>query len=218
MKYARLVALVIATATAASFPACAKKQVSTPSPDPKTATLVLLLPDPDTTYTGRATVSGRAATQPASVDLAGPRQATLVGLNGAPTKPTTLTEDEVRKQYGELLSALPPAPQHFILYFRFESDELTAESRALVPAVLVSVKNRPVPEVVVTGHTDTTGSAASNFELGLKRASMVRTLLIDAGLDQAAIEVTSHGEAALLVATPDDTYEARNRRVEITIR
>ena len=135
-----------------------------------------------------------------------------------PTKVTTLSEDEVRKQYGELLSALPPAPQHFILYFRFESDELTAESRALVPAILVSVKNRPVPEVVVTGHTDTTGSATSNFELGLKRATMVRTLLIDAGLDQAAIEVTSHGEAALLVATPDDTYEPRNRRVEITIR
>ena len=218
MKYARLVALVIATASAAFFPACAKKQVSTPSPDPKTATLVLLLPDPDTTHTGQATVSGRGATQPASVDLAGPRQATLVGLNGAPTRVTTLTEDEVRKQYGELLSALPPAPQHFILYFRFESDELTAESRALVPAILGSVKNRPVPEVVVTGHTDTTGSATSNFELGLKRASMVRTLLIDAGLDQAAIEVTSHGEAALLVTTPDETYEPRNRRVEITIR
>ena len=47
---------------------------------------------------------------------------------------------------------------------------------------------------------------------------MVRTLLIDAGLDQAAIEVTSHGEAALLVTTPDETYEPRNRRVEITIR
>lgn len=217
MKYARLVALVIATASAAFFPACAKKPVSTPSPDPKTATLVLLLPDPDTTQTGRATVSGRGAT-PAAVDLAGARQATLVGLNGAPTKVTTLSEDDVRKQFGELLSALPPAPLHFILYFRFESDELTAESRALVPAILGSVKNRPVPEVVVTGHTDTTGSATSNFELGLKRASMVRTLLIDAGLDQAAIEVTSHGEAALLVATPDDTYEPRNRRVEITIR
>jgi outer membrane protein OmpA-like peptidoglycan-associated protein len=218
MKYARLVALVIATATAAFFPACAKKQVSTPSPDPRTATLVLLLPDPDTTQTGRATVSGRGATPQASVDLAGPRQATLVGLKGTPTKVTTLSEDEVRKQYGELLSSLPPAPQHFILYFRFESDELTAESRALVPAILASVKNRPVPEVVVTGHTDTTGTATSNFELGLKRASMVRTLLIDAGLDQAALEVTSHGEAALLVATPDDTYEPRNRRVEITIR
>jgi peptidoglycan-associated lipoprotein len=47
---------------------------------------------------------------------------------------------------------------------------------------------------------------------------MVRTLLVDAGLDPSAIEVTSHGEAELLVRTPDNTYEARNRRVEITIK
>ena len=47
---------------------------------------------------------------------------------------------------------------------------------------------------------------------------MVRALLAEAGLDPASIEVTSHGEAALLVPTADDTYEPRNRRVEITIR
>jgi peptidoglycan-associated lipoprotein len=32
------------------------------------------------------------------------------------------------------------------------------------------------------------------------------------------VAVTSHGEAVLLVRTPDETYEPRNRRVEITIR
>ena len=80
------------------------------------------------------------------------------------------------------------------------------------------MKDRPVPEVVVIGHTDTTGTPASNFELGLKRATMVRALLVEAGLDAASIEVTSHGEAVLLVKTPDETYEPRNRRVEITIR
>ena len=58
---------------------------------------------------------------------------------------TVLSEAEVQAQFGSLLSALPPAPQHFILYFRFESDELTAESRALVPDILRAVKDRPVP-------------------------------------------------------------------------
>jgi outer membrane protein OmpA-like peptidoglycan-associated protein len=52
----------------------------------------------------------------------------------------------------------------------------------------------------------------------MKRATMVRALLGEAGLDPASIEVTSHGEAVLLVRTPDETYEPRNRRVEITIR
>ena len=32
--------------------------------------------------------------------------------------------------FGDALDGLPPAPRHFILYFRFESEELTDESRA----------------------------------------------------------------------------------------
>jgi outer membrane protein OmpA-like peptidoglycan-associated protein len=75
-----------------------------------------------------------------------------------------------------------------------------------------------VPEVSVVGHTDTTGTSRSNVELGMKRGIMVQGLLVQAGLNSSAIEVTSHGEAVLLVTTPDETYEPRNRRVEITIR
>jgi len=220
MNKERLVALLMATATAGLLPACAPKQVRAPEPepDPKTATLVVLLPDPEGGTTGRATASSKTSTKPASVELAKPRESTLVALNRSPTRVTVLSEDEVKRQFGDILSALPPASQHFILYFRFESDELTAESRALVPDILRTVKERPVPEVVVTGHTDTTGTPASNFELGMKRATMVRALLAEAGLDPASVEVTSHGEAVLLVRTADETYEPRNRRVEITIR
>jgi outer membrane protein OmpA-like peptidoglycan-associated protein len=219
MSTRRLAALLTAAAAAGSFSACGPKPVRTPEPppDPKTATLVVLLPDPDAGTTGRAAVAGKG-TRPASVELDRARESTLVGVNGVPTRVTVLSEDDVQKQFGSLLSALPPAPQHFILYFRFESDELTEESRALVPDILRAVKERPVPEVVATGHTDTTGTPANNFELGMKRATMVRALLAEAGLDPASVEVTSHGEAALLVRTRDDTYEPRNRRVEITIR
>ena len=218
MNKQRLVALLMATASGAILSACGPKQVRTPTLDPKTATLVMLLPDSEGGTTGRASVSSKGSSAPASVELASAREATLVGPKGAPTKVTVLTEDEVQKQFGSLLAALPPAPQHFTLYFRFESDELTAESRALVPDILRAVKERPVPEVAVTGHTDTTGTPASNFELGMKRAMTVRALLGEAGLDLASVEVASHGEAVLLVQTPDDTYEPRNRRVEITIR
>ena len=129
-----------------------------------------------------------------------------------------MSQAEVRRLFGDALSALPPAPQHFILFFRFESDELTDESRALLPQVLRAVKNRPVPEVAVVGHTDTMGTAASNIELGLRRAKAIRSVLIDAGVDAALIEATSHGEADLLVKTADEVPEPRNRRVDITVR
>ena len=74
------------------------------------------------------------------------------------------------------------------------------------------------PDVTVVGHTDTTGDRAANFQLGLDRAMRVRRLLVEAGLDASLIEVISHGETDLLVPTPDETSEPRNRRVEIAVR
>jgi len=75
-----------------------------------------------------------------------------------------------------------------------------------------------VPEVVVIGHTDTMGSAKANIALGMRRANSVRDILVNAGLAPSTVEVTTHGEADLLVKTPDNTPEPRNRRVEITVR
>jgi outer membrane protein OmpA-like peptidoglycan-associated protein len=84
--------------------------------------------------------------------------------------------------------------------------------------VLRSVKSYPAPEVVVIGHTDTTGTPQSNAELGLRRANAVRALLVQAGLSPSAIDVRSHGEGELLVPTADNVFEPKNRRVEVTVR
>jgi outer membrane protein OmpA-like peptidoglycan-associated protein len=153
-----------------------------------------------------------------SVTLDGAREATAVSTGEAPRQPGTLSDADVKRLFGDALSALPAPARHFTLNFRFESDELTAESRALVPEILKTVSARPVPDVVVVGHTDTMGTPQANIDLGLKRATMVRGLLVEAGLVQSAIEVTSHGESDLLVKTADETPEPRNRRVEIAVR
>ena len=177
-------------------------------------TLIVLLPDADTGTVGRGSVTNSTA----SVDLSTARDSTVVSIGGVPSPVTAMSEAEVRRIFGAALDALPPPPNHFTLFFRFESDELTDDSRALVPEILRTVRARPGPEVTVVGHTDTTGAPAPNFELGLKRAAAVRALLVEAGLDAAVVDVTSHGEAELLVQTPDNTAEPRNRRVEISIR
>ena len=176
-------------------------------------TLIVLLPDEDG-QTGHAGVSNAAG----AVDLTTPRSATQVTGKERPGEVTVMAEAEVTRLFGDALSALPPAAQSFTLYFRFDSDELTNESKALVTTILRSVKERSTPEVGVIGHTDTTGTAAANIALGLKRATAVSRVLIAAGLDQSTVEVTSLGEAYPLVRTPDDTPEPRNRRVEIAIR
>jgi outer membrane protein OmpA-like peptidoglycan-associated protein len=153
-----------------------------------------------------------------AVDLVHERDATTVASNSPPARVFTMSEADVQRTFGDALSSLPPPPRVFNLYFQFESDELTDEARTLLPEILRVVKERPVPDVVVVGHTDTTGTPAANLELGLKRAMTVRNLLVKTGFDASAIEVTSLGESDPLVPTPDETREARNRRVEVAVR
>ena len=81
-----------------------------------------------------------------------------------------------------------------------------------------AIMARPVPDLIVIGHTDTTGTRAANFALGRTRASMIRELLVASGVDRAVISVSSHGETEPQVQTPDGTPEPRNRRVEISVR
>jgi outer membrane protein OmpA-like peptidoglycan-associated protein len=195
---------------------CAAKQVARApeAPRPVPPALIVLLPDPEGGTTGRIRVSNPLG----AVDLASPRTATRVTADARPGTVSAMSQADVTRLFGAALAALPPAPRHFTLQFRFESDTLTAESAALVPEVLKTVRLLPVPEVVVVGHTDTLGDRRANAALGLKRANTVRDILATAGVARGTIVVTSHGEADPLVKTPDNTPEPRNRRVEITVR
>jgi outer membrane protein OmpA-like peptidoglycan-associated protein len=197
--------------------ACASTKTARAPEAPKPRTgqdLVVLLSDPSTGAVGQASVSNPHG----QVKLDEARERTLVGDGAAPTEPVVLSERDAEHLFGAVLESLPPEPRHFTLYFRFESEELTDESRQLVQEVVREVKTRPVPDVVAIGHTDTTGAARGNVQLGLRRANAVRTILVDAGLSRSAVSVTSHGEAELLVRTADGVSEPRNRRVEITVR
>lgn len=213
MRVARLMALTAVIAGSLGASCASRRPVqSTPAP-PTTPALVVLLPDPDGT-TGRARVSNEFG----AVDLTAERQSTIVMRDGKPAPVRVMDQAEVERLFAATLAALPPAPRHFTLRFRFESDELTDESRGMLPEILAAVKSFPYPDVAVVGHTDTMGNADANVALGLKRATSVQRLLVSAGLDGNIIEVRSHGEVDQAVKTPDNTPEPRNRRVEIVVR
>jgi len=198
-----IVRAAVLLAAVAVCGACAAKQ----------SAVVVLLPDRDGGV-GRASVENTSG----GVELAARRDATRVKTNERPASVEPMSEADVQRIFGAALDALPPAPRRFILNFRFQSDELTDEARALVPEILTVVGGSAFANVAVTGHTDTMGTPAANYELGLKRAVMVSNLLIAAGLDARQIEVSSLGETDLLVKTPDEAAEPRNRRVDITVR
>jgi OOP family OmpA-OmpF porin len=208
-RRAWLAALAVAIV---ALPSCAR--VSLDRLERPGQVLAVLLPDSPDGAVGRASVSNAAG----HVELDQARAATRVHANQAPSAVTVLSDADVQRLFGDALESLPPAPHTFTFHFQFESEELTAESRALLLETLQAVKRRPMPDVLVVGHTDTTGAAASNFELARRRAQAVRGLLVAAGLDGRDVAVASHGEAQPLVRTADGVYEPRNRRVHVTVR
>lgn len=183
-------------------------------PQPAPREMVVLAPDPESNDVGVLSVG----TPDGVVTLDRPYLATAFAAGTPPSPPAVLPPDEVQRLFGEALAVLPPPARRFLLYFDTGADTLTAESRAQVPEILSSVRGRPAPEVSIVGHTDSTGAAAANVDLGLRRAALIRDLLVGDGLDVGLVEVASHGETNPVVSTPDNTAEARNRRVEVTVR
>jgi len=129
-----------------------------------------------------------------------------------------LDAKQVREQFGPTLKALPPAPRTFTLYFLLDSDELTPESKAELQKVFAELKRRPLPDIMVIGHTYTRGRLAYNDQLSRARAERMRELLVDKGLPRERIAVEGRGKRQLLIPTEDNVAEPRNRRVEISVR
>jgi outer membrane protein OmpA-like peptidoglycan-associated protein len=182
---------------------------SAPKPAPEDT--VVLLPQADGT-TG-ALVVKRGARE---LQLDKPYAAARSAASGPVTVPANA--ETVKKDFGAALSAQPPAPISFVAYFLTGSDEFTDESKNSVDLVLVEMARRPSPEITVIGHTDRVGSDQSNDELSLQRARRIRDLLISRGIGGERINIAGRGEREPLVPTADGVAEARNRRVEFSVR
>jgi outer membrane protein OmpA-like peptidoglycan-associated protein len=132
-------------------------------------------------------------------------------LDGGKVRPSPLKDN-----FDTLLSAMPPAPKVFTLYFVEGTTQITPDSQATLDELrrLVTAAS----DVQITGHTDTTGDAASNDKLSVDRAIQVRAALVQQGLPVSNARVTGRGERELRVPTPDGVSEPANRRVEVIIR
>lgn len=172
---------------------------------------VVLMENQDGT-TGKLAVSGEKT----ETLLNQPR--TAVGLSGKSEKPFPVDEQKIQRDFAGALAAQPPLPVSFMLYFEAGGTVLTNESRAMIPSIVNAARKYPAPDVSVIGHTDTMGDRDYNEQVALQRARSVAKIIRDAGIQVHDLTIESHGERNLLVPTPDNTPEPRNRRVEITVR
>lgn len=174
------------------------------------AELVVVLPSADG-HTGTVVVDSRGE----RTILNQPYAANRMGPNSGPTR---LSEQEVKSAFGAALGSIPARPASFLLYFVTGTDQLTEESGAELERMLMELRRRPAPDILVIGHTDTVGGDADNDRLSLLRAERVRASLVAQGIAPGRIHASGRGEREPIVQTGDSVDEPRNRRVEINVR
>jgi peptidoglycan-associated lipoprotein len=202
-RYVSVAALALTLLACASPP---------PTPAPPPESYVVLLSDDD----------GGAG----KVQLTTPSGTTLLdqnrqgsNLRGPAGQTYAVSQEKIDKDFAAALAATPIKPVSFLLYFEIGGAKLDAESERLLPRIFDAINVRAEADISIIGHTDTAGDDAANEKLGLERARFVAALIgTNSRIEASKVTIESHGEKNLLVPTPDSTSEARNRRVEVTVR
>jgi type IX secretion system PorP/SprF family membrane protein len=75
----------------------------------------------------------------------------------------------------------------------------------------------PSYNILLVGHTDASGSATYNYQLGQRRSMAIRDYLVRQGVSPNRFQIMSYGETAPKDSNTDDNGRQRNRRTEIII-
>ena len=177
-----------------------------------TKALIVLLPDENHVHGGLAISQDDGVTV-----LDAPMTAARVDTRGRVEK-EAITKAEAEKIFGEALATLPPKPISFTLYFEEGSTVLLEDSKNTLLELFAEVAKRQAVEVQVTGHTDTLGKESDNDQLSEERAQAIKEMLIAQGLKSNFIRAVGRGSRELLILTPPNVREPRNRRVEVIVR
>jgi len=99
--------------------------------------------------------------------------------------------------------------------FRYDSSELTDESRAILDQVATVLRKQPRTLHEVAGHTDSQGDPGYNLRLSQQRADTVRKYLISRGVDADTLKARGYG--GLQPVADNSTWAGlvSNRRVEL---
>jgi OmpA-OmpF porin, OOP family len=79
------------------------------------------------------------------------------------------------------------------------------------------LKQQPTRNVLIEGHTDSSGSESYNFELSQRRAEAVRDFLIGNGISPERITARGYGEAYPVASNETTSGRQQNRRVAVVV-
>jgi outer membrane protein OmpA-like peptidoglycan-associated protein len=102
--------------------------------------------------------------------------------------------------------------------FSFDQAEIPDQAKSVLDDLISKIKGYgKAVYIEIEGHTDSTGTAAYNEELGMKRAMAVRDYLAkQGGLPLHAMNVISYGETQPVA--DNDTAEGRSKNRRVVVR
>ncbi len=105
-----------------------------------------------------------------------------------------------------------------LFYFPYNSDQANygAQSENYLRKV-ARIANESGKRIILTGHTDNRGDAASNMTLGQQRADEVKRKLISLGVPAGKIVANSKGETDPTATNDTASGRQQNRRVELIL-
>ena len=98
------------------------------------------------------------------------------------------------------------------LFFDFDSAMIKPGAYDEIDRTATVLNRYPQTTILVSGHTDRSGSETYNQQLSERRAQAVRDALVNRGVDPRRLRVVGYGESRPISSDP-----AANRRVELRI-
>lgn len=103
------------------------------------------------------------------------------------------------------------------ILFGIDKTDVKPLAQINLKKLAASLQNNPQTDILVVGHTDSTGTVKHNLDLSIKRARSVRSYLIAAGVDGSRLSTQGKGETEPIADNSTTAGRAQNRRVEIVI-
>ena len=100
------------------------------------------------------------------------------------------------------------------IYFAFDSNELSQESRQVLTDKAELLKANPGLNLLIEGHCDERGTNEYNLALGERRARAAYEFLVLMGVDSSKMSIISYGEEYPAVQGSNEAAWAKNRRDE----
>jgi len=119
--------------------------------------------------------------------------------------------ESMREEAGKLVISLSG------VLFQAGGNELSSTARGRLDTVAQALAAYSDRNIVVEGHTDSSGSDSTNQQLSQKRADAVRQYLESRGVQAARMRSIGRGESEPVASNDTPDGRANNRRVEVIV-